>query len=110
MAVQKAYERLQAGAAGGGQGPQAWRVLLLLKAQCILFRRYPGGLGVPRCVGSTQVRWGLEGNGLGGCVCGAWGVWGGGDGGCALLQGRRKMVPPPRIDWPRACDGLSFAG
>ncbi|GAB4814092.1 hypothetical protein N2152v2_001138 [Parachlorella kessleri] len=40
MAVHKAYERLQAGAAGG-QGPQPWRVLLILKAQCILFRRYP---------------------------------------------------------------------
>lgn len=30
MAVQKAYERLQAGVSGG-QGPQAWRLLLLLK-------------------------------------------------------------------------------
>ncbi|KAK9809260.1 hypothetical protein WJX72_012293 [[Myrmecia] bisecta] len=40
VAVQKAYERLQVGAAGG-QGPQAWRLVLLLKAQCILFRRYP---------------------------------------------------------------------
>lgn len=30
MAVQKAYERLQAGAAAG-QGPQAWRLLLILK-------------------------------------------------------------------------------
>ena len=30
MAVHKAYERLQAGAAGG-QGPQPWRVLLILK-------------------------------------------------------------------------------
>ncbi|KAL0040215.1 hypothetical protein WJX77_000548 [Trebouxia sp. C0004] len=40
MAVQKAYERLQMGAQGG-QGPQPWRLLLLLKAQCILFRRYP---------------------------------------------------------------------
>ena len=30
MAVQQAYERLQAGAAGG-QGPQPWRLLLLLK-------------------------------------------------------------------------------
>ncbi len=30
MAVQKAYERLQMGAQGG-QGPQPWRLLLLLK-------------------------------------------------------------------------------
>ena len=30
MAVQKAYERLQLGAQGG-QGPQPWRLLLLLK-------------------------------------------------------------------------------
>ena len=30
MAVQKAYERLQAGAAAG-QGPQSWRLLLILK-------------------------------------------------------------------------------
>ena len=30
MAVQKAYERLQAGAAAG-QGPQLWRLLLILK-------------------------------------------------------------------------------
>lgn len=30
MAVQKAYERLQAGAAAG-QGPQPWRLLLILK-------------------------------------------------------------------------------
>ena len=30
MAVNKAYERLQAGATGR-QGPQAWRLLLLLK-------------------------------------------------------------------------------
>ena len=38
--VQAAYERLQAGAAGG-QGPQPWRVLLILRAQCVLFRRCP---------------------------------------------------------------------
>ena len=36
MAVQKAYERLQAGVAGG-QGPQAWRLLLLLKVIAFLF-------------------------------------------------------------------------
>lgn len=39
LTVQKAYERLQAGAAGG-QGPQPARLLLMLRAQCILFRRY----------------------------------------------------------------------
>lgn len=38
--MQAAYERLQGGAAGG-QGPQPWRVLLLLRAQCVLFRRAP---------------------------------------------------------------------
>ncbi|XP_052199960.1 dnaJ homolog subfamily C GRV2 [Diospyros lotus] len=39
LAVQKAYERLQA-TMQGLQGPQAWRLLLLLKGQCILYRRY----------------------------------------------------------------------
>ncbi|XP_074576518.1 dnaJ homolog subfamily C GRV2-like [Curcuma longa] len=39
VAVQKAYERLQA-AMQGLQGPQVWRLLLLLKGQCILYRRY----------------------------------------------------------------------
>ena len=37
-AVQRAYEVLQAGGTSGG--PQPWRILLLLRAQCILFRRY----------------------------------------------------------------------
>jgi DnaJ family protein C protein 13 len=40
VGIQAAYERLQAGAAGG-QGPQPWRLLLLLRAQCVLFRRAP---------------------------------------------------------------------
>lgn len=39
LAVQKAYERLQA-TMQGLQGPQPWRLLLLLKGQCILYRRY----------------------------------------------------------------------
>ncbi|XP_074269468.1 dnaJ homolog subfamily C GRV2 [Silene latifolia] len=39
LAVQKAYERLQA-SMQGLQGPQLWRVLLLLNGQCILYRRY----------------------------------------------------------------------
>ncbi|PKA53250.1 DnaJ like subfamily C GRV2 [Apostasia shenzhenica] len=39
VAVQKAYERLQA-IMQGLQGPQVWRLLLLLKGQCILYRRY----------------------------------------------------------------------
>ncbi|CAA6666689.1 unnamed protein product [Spirodela intermedia] len=39
VAVQKAYERLQA-TMQGLQGPQVWRLLLLLKAQCILYSRY----------------------------------------------------------------------
>ncbi|KAG6531985.1 hypothetical protein ZIOFF_005822 [Zingiber officinale] len=46
VAVQKAYERLQMltcclqAAMQGLQGPQVWRLLLLLKGQCILYRRY----------------------------------------------------------------------
>ncbi|CAN6300032.1 unnamed protein product [Urochloa humidicola] len=39
VAVQKAYERLQT-SMQGLQGPQVWRLLLLLKAQCILYKRY----------------------------------------------------------------------
>ncbi|KAJ4953933.1 hypothetical protein NE237_030765 [Protea cynaroides] len=39
LAVQKAYERLQA-TMQGLQGPQLWRLLLLLKGQCILYSRY----------------------------------------------------------------------
>ncbi|KAK7330189.1 hypothetical protein VNO77_24376 [Canavalia gladiata] len=39
LAIQKAYERLQA-TMQGLQGPQPWRLLLLLKGQCILYRRY----------------------------------------------------------------------
>ncbi|KAJ1392349.1 hypothetical protein SESBI_35894 [Sesbania bispinosa] len=39
LAIQKAYERLQA-TIQGLQGPQPWRLLLLLKGQCILYRRY----------------------------------------------------------------------
>ncbi|KAK9915634.1 hypothetical protein WJX75_001835 [Coccomyxa subellipsoidea] len=60
MAVQRAYERLQAGAAAG-QGPQPWRLLLILKAQCILFRRYPDVLepfrygGYPMLLGAVTL-------------------------------------------------------
>ncbi|CAM8880026.1 unnamed protein product [Rhodiola kirilowii] len=39
LAIQKAYERLQA-TMQGLQGPQLWRLLLLLKGQCILYKRY----------------------------------------------------------------------
>ncbi|KAJ7528593.1 hypothetical protein O6H91_15G009400 [Diphasiastrum complanatum] len=39
VAVQKAYERLQA-SLQGLQGPQPWRLKLLLRGQCILFNRY----------------------------------------------------------------------
>ncbi|KAL1547941.1 DnaJ subfamily C grv2 [Salvia divinorum] len=39
LGVQKAYECLQA-TMQGLQGPQTWRLLLLLKGQCILYRRY----------------------------------------------------------------------
>ncbi|KAH7286770.1 hypothetical protein KP509_32G022100 [Ceratopteris richardii] len=39
VAVQKAYECLQA-TLQGLQGPQPWRLLLLLRGQCILYRRY----------------------------------------------------------------------
>ncbi|AQL05347.1 DnaJ homolog subfamily C GRV2, partial [Zea mays] len=44
VAVQKAYERLQA-SMQGLQGPQVWRLLLLLKAQRILYKRYGDVLG-----------------------------------------------------------------
>lgn len=37
--IQKAYERLRQGTAAN-QGTQPWRILLILKAQCILFKRY----------------------------------------------------------------------
>ncbi|XP_015163448.1 dnaJ homolog subfamily C GRV2 isoform X1 [Solanum tuberosum] len=40
LAVQKAYERLQVATMQGLQGPQVWRLLLLLKGQCILYRRH----------------------------------------------------------------------
>ena len=52
--VQKAYERLQAGAAGG-QGPQPWRLLLMLRAQCILFRRYATVLAPFKYAGYPQL-------------------------------------------------------
>ena len=39
LKIQKAYERLSEGAASS-QGPQPWRILLILKAQCILYKRY----------------------------------------------------------------------
>ena len=42
--IQAAYERLQAGVAGG-QGPQAWRILLLLRAQAVLYGRWAGARG-----------------------------------------------------------------
>lgn len=54
LQIQKAYERLQAGAAGG-QGPQAWRLLLMLRAQCILFRRYPAVLAPFKYAGYPQL-------------------------------------------------------
>ncbi|WIA10346.1 hypothetical protein OEZ85_010538 [Tetradesmus obliquus] len=54
LQVQKAYERLQAGAAGG-QGPQAWRLLLMLRAQCILFRRYGAVLAPYKYAGYPQL-------------------------------------------------------
>lgn len=52
--MQKAYERLQAGAAGG-QGPQPWRLLLMLRAQCILFRRYAAVLAPFKYAGYPQL-------------------------------------------------------
>ncbi|CAN6324472.1 unnamed protein product [Urochloa humidicola] len=48
VAVQKAYERLQA-SMQGLQGPQVWRLLLLLKAQCILYKRYGHGPSSDSC-------------------------------------------------------------
>jgi len=38
MRVQEAYERLTSSMA---EGPQQWRILLFIQAQCLLFRRYP---------------------------------------------------------------------
>ncbi|XP_078182422.1 DNAJ heat shock N-terminal domain-containing protein [Carex rostrata] len=60
VAVQKAYERLQA-TMQGLQGPQLWRLLLLLKSQCILYRRYGNVLepfkyaGYPMLLNSVTV-------------------------------------------------------
>ncbi|KAJ4802760.1 DnaJ subfamily C GRV2 [Rhynchospora pubera] len=60
VAVQKAYERLQA-TMQGLQGPQLWRLLLLLKSQCILYRRYGNVLepfkyaGYPMLLSSVTV-------------------------------------------------------
>ncbi|KAJ3681674.1 hypothetical protein LUZ60_014247 [Juncus effusus] len=60
VAVQKAYERLQA-SMQGLQGPQLWRLLLLLKSQCILYRRYGSVLepfkyaGYPMLLSSVTV-------------------------------------------------------
>lgn len=54
LQVQKAYERLQAGAAGG-QGPQPWRLLLMLRSQCILFRRYGAVLAPFKYAGYPQL-------------------------------------------------------
>ncbi|GMH45130.1 hypothetical protein BSKO_13087 [Bryopsis sp. KO-2023] len=65
--IQKAYERLQAGAAAG-QGPQPWRILLILQAQCILFKRYSEVLqpfkyaGYPLLLDAVTVPEDLEGS------------------------------------------------
>lgn len=53
--VQEAYERLQAGAAGG-QGPQQWRLLLVLRAQVILYRRCGQELAPYKWVGLPLMR------------------------------------------------------
>lgn len=45
LAVQKAYERLQAGAAKG-QGPQAWRLLLILQVRCCCKQHHSAVRGV----------------------------------------------------------------
>jgi DnaJ family protein C protein 13 len=42
MRVQQAYERLMSSDAA--EGPQQWRILLLVQSQCVLFRRYPAVL------------------------------------------------------------------
>lgn len=69
LAIQKAYERLQAGTAGG-EGPQGWRLLLMLRAQCILFGRYSSDLRpfkyagyLPLLEEITQAQGVLEGGG-----------------------------------------------
>ena len=47
QAVAQAYERLQAGAAGG-QGPQPWRLLLLLQVPAWQILHAPGATAIPR--------------------------------------------------------------
>ena len=54
LVIQKAYHRLQAGAAGG-QGPQPWRILLMLRAQVILYRRYGDVLAPYKYAGYPQL-------------------------------------------------------
>ena len=57
MAVQKAYERLQLGGQGG-QGPQAWRLLLLLKVLlcCTKHVSQLNAAGMPgRCKSDPEV-------------------------------------------------------
>lgn len=61
MAVQRAYERLQAGAAAG-QGPQPWRLLLILKVPppCLIGLLPCGRLAVaaPHCTATMiSTRW-----------------------------------------------------
>ena len=50
-AIQKAYERLQEKDAHLG-GPQDWRILLILKAQCILYERCASELSVYKYAGA----------------------------------------------------------
>jgi hypothetical protein len=54
LQITKAYERLQAGVAGG-QGPQPWRVLLMLRSQCVLFSRCAPQLAPFKYAGYPQL-------------------------------------------------------
>jgi DnaJ family protein C protein 13 len=89
LAVQKAYERLQAGAAGG-QGPQAWRVQLMLRAQCILYGRYPEVLEPFKYAGYPLLLEVLRQQGSGDLAAGG---GGGGGGGVDGMAGAEKQQP-----------------
>jgi len=90
LAVQKAYERLQAGASGG-QGPQAWRVQLMLRAQCILYGHYPEALAPFKYAGYPLLLEVLRQQGGGDLPDGA--VDGGGEGCAAAGAGAGADAP-----------------
>ncbi|CAI5970939.1 unnamed protein product [Closterium sp. NIES-65] len=118
IAVQKAYEHLQS-AMQGLQGPQTWRVLLLLRAQIILFRRYPGVLepfkyaGFPLLLQLLRLEDGDGEAGAGNAGDGAGdgagvGAVGGEDGGKAWRQqeSASSFLPPERSELLQAATHL----